>query len=268
MKFLKWLILGYCLILVMLYLIQDFVIFRANPLPEAYQFKFEQPFVEKNYTAADGTEVNTLFFPTSQKSKGLLFNNHGNRRNLSRWGRSAEQFTSLGYDVFFYDYRGFGKTKGKPSEENIFSDSAFLYEEMKKEYSEDSIIVYGRSLGSGVAAKLAAENNPKMLILESAYYSMAEVGKMHLPIFPYKLLIKHPFDTGSRIDKVKCGVKLIHGTEDRLIPVESSYMLTKKMGKSPEDVLTLLPGGHRGLYRLDQYQKVWKEWLAPELLTP
>lgn len=266
MKFLKWLIITYCFILAVLYFIQDLVIFQANPLPEGYQFNFDQPFVEKNFKAPDGTEINTLFFPTSQKSKGLVFNNHGNRRNLSRWGRSAEQFTNLGYDVFFYDYRGFGKTKGKPSEENIFSDSAFLYGEMKKEYSEDSIVIYGRSLGSGVAAKLAAENKPKMLVLESCYYSLTEVGKMHLPIIPYSLLIKHPFRTDLRIDKVSCETHLIHGTEDKLIPVKSSFMLAEKMGKSPDEVLTLLPGGHRGLYRLEAYHKKLKELLAPELL--
>ena len=192
-----------------------------------------------------------------------MFNNHGNRRNISRWGRTADQFTSHGYDVFFYDYRGFGKTKGKPSEEKIHEDAEFLFNEMKNKYDENEIIIYGRSLGTGIATRLAANHHPKMLILESPYYNMADVGYMHFPLFPYSLIIKHPFRTDKWIGEVACPVHIFHGTEDELIPYQSSIKLAEKLHQPQEAVLTLLKGGgHRGLNRFDAYQKKMSDLLA------
>ncbi|MCR9062524.1 MAG: lysophospholipase [Cytophagales bacterium] len=262
LKFLKSILLAYLLLLGGLYLVQDWVIFRASPLPNNYEFSFDQPFQEEFKKTPDGTQINTLFFPAQGVSKGLVFNNHGNRRNLSRWGRTAKEFTKHGYDVFFYDYRGFGKTEGKPSEENIHKDAAFLYEHMKNQYSEDSIIIYGRSLGTGVASKLASENDPKMLILETPYFNMADVGYMHLPVFPYNWLIKHSFRTDEWIGQVNAPIYIFHGTEDQLVPYESSEKLVKLLKSSNSELITLEGGGHRGLNRFEEYQQKMKELLG------
>lgn len=253
----------YLSILLVLYLGQDWVIFRADPLPEHYTFEFEQQFVEKTYVNNEGVPISTLFFPADGPSKGLVFNNHGNRRNISRWGRTAEEFTKRGYDVFFYDYRGFGKTPGTPSEKNIFNDSEFLYQQMKKRYPEEKIVMYGRSLGTGVATRLASKFRPKMLILETPYFHMAHVGKLHIPIFPYDFLIKHPFRSDLFIQEVECPVYLIHGTDDELVPYESSELLLRNAQKAAtKDLLTINGGHHRGLSRFEAYQSKLDQLLA------
>lgn len=246
----------YSLILGILYFSQDFIIFRPAPLPDGYEFHFDQPFEERFYETEDNVKINALFFPAEGESKGLVLNNHGNRRNMARWGRSAGQFTKHGYDVLFYDYRGFGKTKGVPGEKELLSDAELIYTEMSEEYPEDKIILFGRSLGTGIATYLASKHQPKMLILESPYYHMADVGQMHFPLIPYDLLIKHPFRTDKWIEEVSCQVHIFHGTEDPLIPFEASLKLVKKLEEPQHKVLTSLIGGtHRGLARFDQYQQ-------------
>lgn len=259
---LKWVLGIYLLLSILLYFYQDKIIFQATSLPDDFKFNFEEPFIEKDYLSQDGNKINTLFFASKGKSKGLIFYCHGNRRNLKTWGRFAESFTKNGYDVFMWDYRGFGKTKGNPSESNIFQDARVLYSKMSEKYTENMIILYGRSLGSGVATMLASENKPQQLILESSYFHLANVGERQLPIFPYAFLINHPFRTDKYIVKVKCPIHIFHGDKDELVPYESSIDLAKLVGEKPREMITILKGGgHRGLERFDEYQAKLKEIL-------
>ncbi len=252
----------YTVLLLLLYFNQEAIIFRAAPLPQNYHFSFDQPFREEFIASHDGVLIHTLFFPAKGRSKGLVFNNHGNRRNLSRWGNTANQFTDLGYDVFFYDYRGFGKTKGVPSEKDILQDADHLYKLMKTRYPEKKMVIYGRSLGTGVATYLAAKHNPRLLILETPYYNLADLGYSHLPVFPYQFLIRHAFRTDQWIEKVRCQIHIFHGTEDELVPYESSEKLVAKVGKPTKDILTTLEGGgHRGLHRFNEYQQKMRSLL-------
>lgn len=262
-KFLRYyLIPFYILVVLGLYLFQDKIIFQANALSSDFRFHFDDEFTEEFITAEDGTEINTLFFPSDGPSKGLVFYCHGNRRNLKTWGRFVKDFTKHGYDVFLWDYRGFGKTKGKPSEENIFSDGLLLYNQMLTKYGADNTVLYGRSLGSGVAAYLASVIDPKQLILETPYFHMADVGYRHFPLIPYNWLIKHPFRTDRYITKVNSPIHLFHGTEDELIPYSSSTDLAKLLNLNPSEVITTIEGGeHRGLHRFDLYQKKLGELL-------
>lgn len=255
-KVLAYLISIYVLAIAGLYIFQERLIFQAIPLPRDYIFTFPHPFLERTYVSSDGNPLNTLFFQAKGESKGLLFYCHGNRRNLKTWGRFAPIFTELGYDVLMWDYRGFGKTPGKPTEENIFKDANFLYEEVLKEYSEEQIVLYGRSLGSGVATFLAANKSPKKLILETPYVHIADIPWKHVPIAPFDLLIKHPFRTDRYIKEVRCPIHIFHGTEDELVPYESSLELAKLLGKNPEELIVTIEGGkHRGLDKFSIYHE-------------
>lgn len=252
----------YIVVIMCLYLFQDKIIFQANALSQDFRFHFEDEFTEEFITVEDGTEVSTLFFPADGPSKGLVFYCHGNRRNLKTWGRFVGDFTKHGYDVLLWDYRGFGKTKGKPSQENLFSDGLFLYNKMIGKYGADSIVLYGRSLGSGVATYLASKTNPSQLVLETPYYHMADVGRRHFPLIPYNWLIKHPFRTDQYITKVTSPIHLFHGTEDELIPYSSSIDLAKLLGLKPSEVITTIEGGHhRDLGKFDSYQEKLGELL-------
>lgn len=263
LKFLRfYLIPLYVVVLIGLYFFQEKIIFQATSLSDNFKFHFDQDFVEEFVEVEDGTQINTLYFPSQGKSKGLLFYCHGNRRNLKTWGRFADEFTRHGYDVFMWDYRGFGKTKGSPSERVIFKDASFLYSRMLTKYAADSVVVYGRSLGSGVATYLAAQVTPKKLILETPYLHMADVGYKHFPLIPYNWLIKHPFRTDQYITNVDCPIHIFHGTDDELVPYESSLDIARLLNQNPDDLITTIEEGtHRGLQRFPMYQQSLSELL-------
>ncbi len=255
-KILKYLILFYGLCCLIIYLFQVKMIFQATGLPTNYIFKFDQKFIEKSFYMPNGTVLNTLFFPAKAKSKGLVFYNHGNRRNISGWGRNASTFTSRGYDVLFWDYPDFGKSTGKLSEENIHAAAEFLYSGMLREYPEQNIIIYGRSLGTGISTKLATNHQPNQLILETPYFNIPQVAKSHVPIFPFDLLFQNTFHTDKWITQVKCPIHIFHGTADELVPYKSSLKLAELLKKAPKDLITTLPNGHhRGLSEFEEYQK-------------
>ena len=109
-----------------------------------------------------------LFRSTQQPSKGLVFYLHGNADNLQRHARRYSDFTEKGYDIFMMDYRSYGKSRGEPSEVVFHQDVQWIFEEALKicQTTAPETIVYGRSLGTGMASKLASNNHIKTLILE------------------------------------------------------------------------------------------------------
>lgn len=122
------------------------------------------------------------------------------------------------------DYRGFGKSKGKRSEAAMKKDAQHVYNKMKFElkYPENKIIIYGRSLGSGFAAKLASSNRPKMLILDAPYYSLSQLTNRFLPFLPVSILLRFKVRTDQWLKYCRCPIFIIHGTKDSLIPMSSS----------------------------------------------
>ena len=107
------------------------------------------------------------------------------------WAWVYQNFVNLNYDVLVLDYRKFGKSTGNWSEENFINDAQYVYNELKKNYKENEIVIYGRSIGTGIATQLAANNQPKALILETPYYNIEDLAKRMLPIFPVKYLSHH-----------------------------------------------------------------------------
>ena len=172
-----------------LYVFQERLIFYPEKLSDKHQFKFEVPCTELTYTTDDGESLNALLFK-SEASKGLVYYHHGNARNLELWGTKAIDFTSRGYDVLMYDYRGFGKSTGKiKNEKMLYNDAVMIYKKLLHDYAEKNILIFGISLGTGIATKLAYENNTKMLILETPYYNFYDVSKFHYPYPPNSILL-------------------------------------------------------------------------------
>ena len=178
-----------------IYFWQEKFLFKPEKLPADFQFKYsETKFMEYNLEPVPGVNINGVHF-CLDKPKGVVLYLKGNSRSIKGWGRFAVDFTRLGYDVIMIDYRGFGKSTGKRTEEGIKKDLQFIYDEMTKQVDEKHIILYGRSLGSGFAAKLASTNNPRMLILESPYYSVKSVAKRYVPFLALSLILRFPIET-------------------------------------------------------------------------
>lgn len=223
-----------------IYFFQEKLIFFPETLPEGYSFHFNQEFDERNYQVAEGIHINALHFKVP-KSKGIIFYAHGNAGSLRSWGYVADIFIQHNYDVLIYDYRGYGKSAGRISEENFYHDADVIYKELQKSYQESGIIVYGRSIGTGIAVKIAAEHNPGQLILESPFFNFLDlVGKI-MPIIP-PWLIRYSFRNDIRIQDVKCPVTIFHGTVDEVIYFGSSLKLEKLL--KPGDRLIPIEGGH------------------------
>ncbi|MGB3607923.1 alpha/beta hydrolase [Psychroserpens sp.] len=246
----------YIAISIALYYLQDYMLFKPEKLPIDFQFDYEnQETKEYNLETRDGAVINGLRFFPKGESKGVVIYLKGNSKSIRGWGKFAVDFTRHGYNVLMVDYRGFGKSTGRRSQKAIKRDLQLVYNKVKEQTTEDRIILYGRSLGSGFAAKLASMNHPKLLILDAPYYSLTKVTARYAPFMPLSLLMKYPLPTYKWLKYVQCPIHIIHGTQDKLIPFKSSI----KLSKVKADLTTLhtvIGGGHKNLNNFESYHSM------------
>ena len=244
---------------VVAYLLQDKFIFKPERLSQNFQFKYDAPFKELNFDVAPGVRINGLHF-FREDSKGIILYFHGNTRSIKGWAKYARDFYRYNYDVVLVDYRGFGKSTGKRSEEKMKQDMQFVYESLAADYGEENLIVYGRSLGSGFAAKLASDNNPRYLILDAPYYNFKKVVERFLPFLPLQIVLRYHLRTDKWIPKIKCHIYIIHGTKDWLIPIKHSEAL-QKLSPRKITLIRIHGGGHNNLSKFDDYHNFIRDIL-------
>ncbi len=244
----------------LLYFLQEHLLFKPEKLPEDFKFYYEnQETEEYNLETRDGAIINGLHFKV-KKPKGLVLYLKGNSKSIKGWGKFAVDFTRNGFDVIMVDYRGFGKSTGKRSHKKIKHDLQFIYNEIKEKVDEKYIILYGRSLGSGFATKLASMNKPCKLILDAPYYSLTKVTARFAPFMPFSLIMKYPLPTYKWLKYVQCPIHIIHGTNDKLIPYKTSVKLSKIKPKLTR-LYTVIGGGHKDLNNFESYHKMLGEIL-------
>jgi pimeloyl-ACP methyl ester carboxylesterase len=252
---------------VIVYFLQERLIFKPEMLPDDFEYQYQnQVFEEYNIEVDDDININGIHFKVKQP-KGIVFYLKGNSRSIKGWGKFAVDFTRYGFDVLMIDYRGFGKSTGIRTEAGIKKDLQIIYNELKKQVDEKYIILYGRSLGSGFAAKLASVNTPRMLILDAPYYSVRHIAKRFLPIMPMALLLKFPVRTYQWVAYVNCPIKIIHGTNDKLIPFKTSIKLSK-INPDNSRLYPVIGGGHNNLHTFPQYHRFLEEILHSKLPKP
>ena len=247
------------LLSVVVYLLQDKFIFKPEKLSQNFQFKYDAPFKELNFDVAPGVRINGLHF-FREDSKGIILYFHGNTRSIKGWAKYARDFYRYDYDVVLVDYRGFGKSTGKRSEEKMMHDMQFVYESLAADYGEENLIVYGRSLGSGFAAKLASDNNPRYLILDAPYYNFKKVVERFLPFLPLQIVLRYHLRTDKWIPKIKCHIYIIHGTKDWLIPIKHSEAL-QRLSPRKITLIRIHGGGHNNLSKFDDYHNFIRDIL-------
>ena len=255
---------AYVSISVIFYFFQHYFFFRPEILPKHFEYKYPFPFEEVNFEMEDGGEINGIHFKVPN-SKGVIFYLKGNSRSIKGWGKFAKDFVSKGYDFFMVDYRGFGKSSGKRTQTTLFNDAQTVYKWLSSEYSEDKIVVYGRSLGSGIATRIASWNKPKMLILDSPYFSFLYQIKRYAFLFPVNWLLRYKIRTDQFIKKVICPIFIIHGTKDRLIPFNQGKML-HELTKDRSRLIAIEDGGHNNLPSFAAYHEELYDILNDETL--
>ncbi len=241
------------------YFFQDRFIFKPEKLSQDFKFKYDAPFKELFFDVAPGVRINGLHFYRSSP-KGLIFYLHGNTRSIKGWAKYAQDFYRYNYDVVLVDYRGFGKSTGKRSEKELINDLQFVYERLCKQCTEQHLIVYGRSIGSGFAAKLAADNNPRYLILDAPYYNFQEVVERFLPFLPVRFVLRYKLRTDKWIRNVKCHTYILHGTKDWLIPIRHSENL-QKLNPDKITLIRIINGGHNNLPSFPEYHNFIRDIL-------
>jgi pimeloyl-ACP methyl ester carboxylesterase len=242
----------YIVISVLLYFLQDQFLFKPEKLPKDFQFLYEHQDVEEyNLETRDGAVINGLHFKV-ENPKGVVLYLKGNSKSIKGWGKFAVDFTRNKYDVIMVDYRGFGKSTGKRSQKAMKHDLQYVYNKIRERVSEEYIILYGRSLGSGFATKLASMNNPRMLILDAPYYSLQKVTARYAPFMPLSLILKYPIPTHKWLKYVNCPIHIIHGTNDKLIPFKVGVKLSQIQPNSTK-LYPIIGGGHKNMNAFESY---------------
>jgi len=257
--FIWYIIIGIVVLSILVYFLQEKFIFKPEKLKQDFQFKYDIPFKELFFDVEPGVRINGLHF-YREKPLGLILYFHGNTRSIKGWAKYAKDFYRYNYDVVLVDYRGFGKSTGKRSEKEMLDDTQFVYDDLAKQYQEHHIIVYGRSLGSGFATKVASENTPRYLILDSPYYNFQKVVERFLPILPVRYVLRYQLRTDKWIRHVNCHTYIIHGTKDRLIPIRHSEAL-QKLNPGKITLIRIHGGGHNNLPKFDEYHNFIRDIL-------
>ena len=263
-QLLKWpAILGLVLTVLsvmMITIFQDALIFQTQKLEPNYAYSFDIPFEEFSISTNDGETLNALLFSPADSSKGLILYFHGNSGNLKRWGNIASQLTSEGYHVLVFDYRGYGKSTGKPSEDGLYRDAEAAWQWTATHVRPEKLILYGRSLGSAVASYLATQVNPDLLILETPFDNLrGAVNPVFRPLlnaFP----LRYTFPTIDRVAQTSCRKMIFHGTDDPVVSLKSALRL--KSALQPADEFVILEGGtHDNLNEFALYRQKLSEAL-------
>jgi len=239
--------------------LQDYFIFRPKKLHSSHTYQFEKEAVEIFIETTDGGRLNALWFKRNA-AKGVVLFFHGNAGSLARWGHLHHYFERLGYDYFVYDYRGYGKSTGKRNEFLMYEDALAVFEYVKQLYNEDKIVLFGRSLGSAFASRVAVESKVKMLILETPFYSMRHLFYCYYPFLPQLFFFKYNFYNHHYLQQTDCPVYIFQGTNDWIVPYRCAIRLKKWL--KPQDEFITVPGGsHNNLLFYDIYNRKMQELL-------
>ncbi len=245
---------------IVIYFFQDSIIFQRKSLSREYVFNFDpdpnqEKFEEYFIPTKDGETLNALLFKTKLRSKGLILYFHGNADNLQRWGKYSVDFTRLGYDILLMDYRGYGKSTGKPTEHLLYKDALTVLHWSEANLKYERLIFYGRSLGSAVASNLATAVTPDLLILETPFDELK--GAVYEPIRPllYFLPLHSNFPNKTFLPKVSCRKVIIHGTKDQVVPISSALRL-KPLLQERDQFVIIEGGSHRNLRDFESFHKV------------
>jgi uncharacterized protein len=246
----------YVVIGILLWQFQDLLLFHAKELPQNYKFQFSIPHKEVVLQLTETENLNLIQFllKDSTPIKGIVLYFHGNRENINRYAKYVPNFTKHGYEVWMLDYPGYGKSRGKRKEERFYTDASAIYKLAANKVSGDSIIIYGKSLGTGVATELASRVGCKKLLLETPYYSMASLAAAHVLIYPTENMVNYKFPLFEFITEVKSPITIFHGTGDDVIPYKNAVRL-KKLLKKMDLFVTIPKGEHNNLNDFELYHQ-------------
>ncbi|MCY4453891.1 MAG: alpha/beta hydrolase [Immundisolibacterales bacterium] len=250
----------------LLYLVQERLIFLPRQLPETTRNALRElpGVVEIEARAADGTLLHGWLRHGAQDEAaraGLVIYFGGNAEEVS--GQILDAKALAPWSLAAFNYRGYGLSEGRPGEAALVADALLAYDRLaaRGDVDSDRIVVFGRSLGGGVAVQLAAARPVRGVVLVSPFDSLTSVGRRHYPFVPVSLLLRHPFDSLAYAASIEAPLLAIAGDRDRIIPAIHSRRLLDAWGGPKRWVL--VPGAdHNGIHLHSGYRSALHEFLA------
>ncbi|MDB1087673.1 alpha/beta fold hydrolase [Streptomyces sp. ACA25] len=201
---------------------------------------------EVSFPTDDGLELSAWFVPADGEPAGTVVVSNGNAGNRANRVPLAEGLAARGYSVLLTDYRGYGGNEGSPDEDGLVTDAraAADYLLSRDDVDEDRLVYFGESVGSGVAAALAAERPPAALVLRSPFPGLADVGQANYPFLPVGLLLRDRFDTDARLASYGGPTLMIAGDNDSIVPTRLSRDLAEDHA---DEYVEISGAGHNDL---------------------
>ena len=237
---------------------QERLLFQPTRLA-ASQALTNAPDVHERWVDVPGARLSVLELRLAAP-KGVVFFLHGNAGNLASWFVNTDFYRQAGFDLVMMDYRGFGKSSGRiGSEAQLHADVLAVWQQVAARYQHKPVVLLGRSLGSGLAATLARQVQPSLTVLVSPYTSMRALARQHYPWVPGQLL-RYPLATDAQIGQLSGSLLLLHGDQDRLIPLSHSQALLQL---APAARLVVIAGAnHNDLHGFEGYRQALRQALA------
>lgn len=261
-SFVIYTVVGLLMLNVLMYFQQPQMIFF--PMSELYQTpaNWGLEYEDVTFKTEDDTQLHGWFIPNEEAEHVLLFF-HGNAGNISHRRESIEVFHRLGLNVFIIDYRGYGKSKGKPSEQGMYQDgiAAWRYLTEEKDFDADDVLIFGRSLGGAVAARLASQVEARGLILESTMSSAKEFSRAVFKILSRLVVIRYDFNTAQHLQSVNYPVLVLHSPDDEIMPFHLGEKVYQSANQPKQFVR--MRGDHNNGFYLSQpeYEQQLGSWL-------
>ena len=260
----------YVLLSVVLYLLQNRMVFLANmpgraltATPGDAGFAYQ----DVSITTSDGVRLHGWFVAANQAKATVLFL-HGNAGNISHRLDSIAIFRELGLDVFIIDYRGYGQSEGKPSEQGTYLDARAAWEYLvnDREIAPKKIVIFGRSLGGAVASWLAAQTTPGAVILESTFTSAPDMAHRLYPFLPVRLMTRLKYSVKENVKGLSSPLLVVHSRQDEVIPFDMGESIFAA-APEPKQML-VITGDHSGGFLLNrnEYMSVLDKLLDQYLI--
>ncbi len=247
-------------------LLENFLLYHPYREIEVTPRNYGISYENVSFRAADGVRLHGWYVASKDPDGPVLFWAHGNAGNLSHRAENIALIQKeLGAGVFIFDYRGYGKSEGRPGEEGLYADARAAYKWLIDRISPERVFLFGRSLGAAAMTKLAMEGKEaRGLILESPFENTLAMGKKMFPFLPVGWLVSSKFDNASMLPKVELPLFILHGDKDGIVPFAQGRRLYESAGSRHKRFFTIRGAGHNDTYFSGgaTYWAAWRDFLT------
>lgn len=260
LKNLKYLVLIYLLICGLYYAYQHLLYFQPKALNANHIFTFplRMRFSTSSIPFDENTNIDVVKFKLENEAippRGVVLFFHGNRYNVEHYSTYAPYFIRHGYEVWMPDYPGYGRSTGEIDMALLDELSIQLYQMARAQFGQEDIVIYGKSLGTGIASFLASKRDCRHLILETPYFSLSSLTQAYAYFLPIPNLIRFNFSTGNYFKDVTASITVLAARNDELIPLDNTLRLLPEMQKK-DAFYVIEKSGHNGLPQQTAYHAI------------